>query len=107
MYDTLTTSYSQAVNNSTGVVPRCWIYYGIAPSSGANTVSVSGSGGDRVLAILEYSGSTSASPLDSTNKGTATSNTPSAGSVLVNQANDLVVCFWSHAAMTRCRRSIE
>lgn len=106
--DTLGTTWINAVNVNSGV-PRCYIFYGVARSSGANTVTYTGAAGNRVMALIEYSGRFLTAPLDAVNRyvdvplspqgpvgktSSTTSTAPSAGVIPVTRDNTLVVCLW-------------
>lgn len=98
--DSLGTSYSVAVTDDgtlAGVV-RMRMYYGIAPSSGANTVTLTFSATNYVfVAAVEVSGITGTSPLDATGQisGGATADVTIAGISTVQA--DEYVCMMASA----------
>lgn len=93
--DTLGTSYSQAVTETTtldGVNFVATIFWGMPPSGGSNTVTIayptaSGTTSYNRQAIHEYSG---VNQLDQTTSGSGTSNAVDAGSVTTTQADEIL-----------------
>lgn len=90
--DSFGTSYSTAVtrNDSIGGTPYLTtIAWGVAPNSGADTISLSvvGSANFVRLTIQEYSG---ANALDITSSATGNSATLNSGSATTNHANELI-----------------
>lgn len=94
--DTLGTSYTRAGSllrsnvSSPFVILDC--FYGIAPSSGANTVTETSSDSlnDRELRIWEVSGVATATPLDQTNGGIGGAGPALSGSITTTVAGFII-----------------
>jgi hypothetical protein len=99
--DSRSTSYtatpSSPVTNSTQP-QRQYVYYGIAPSGGANTVSVtlSASACCFNIVLAEYSGIDASSPLDQHATAQGSGTTLTTASVTTTQADELLVGIGSH-----------
>lgn len=91
MTDTLGTSYTLA--SSAGTLQ---VYYGLAPSSGANTITMTGGAGSiySVVGVMEFINATATSDASTY---AAVSSSPTTKSVTTTVANDLVVAFLSSA----------
>jgi len=84
--NTWTLAVSQTVLDGTDFVT---MYYAFAGSTGANTVTSTGSGtpSDLMMFVFEYSGIVSPSPIDKTHGGLGNS----AGNITTTNANDLLL----------------
>lgn len=71
------TQVGSALSISTGIG---YLYFTVFPSSGANTITIGGGATARIL-LEEVNGLGAGATLDSTNQGTGTSTTPSAGNI--------------------------
>jgi len=96
--DTIGTTYTQAGTLLRGTVdspaPMLAVYYGIAPSSGANTVTMTSSVGvqDKDLRIFELSGVDGTTPLNQTNGGVGRSTTPLSGNITTTLPGFIIKC---------------
>lgn len=91
--DTIGTTYTTVLGVSSGGAPhKIWIAYGIAPSSGANTVTFNPdvTGAYSSHTIAEFSGIDS-SPHDASGTGASGSSTSAASSVTTVATNNLVI----------------
>lgn len=91
--DSVSTSYTTILGTATGATPiKPWIAYGIAASSGANTITIDPNGMGRAASytIAEWSGIDTTTPLDvNGGNSTGSSTTPSDG--ITTSAADTVV----------------
>src|SRR5262249_48226442 len=88
--DTRGTVYTVLLGCAVAITERTFIAYGIATSSGADTVSISTAGTQSNFAIDEFSG-VNATPLD-VDGGTGTgTGTTASNSITPTQTNDLII----------------
>jgi len=93
--DTRGTTYTQAgslLRGGGSPAIMLAVYYGVAPSSGANTVTVTFSAncGDKELKIFEISGESTGTPLNQTNGATGNSAAPLSGSITTTVAGFII-----------------
>lgn len=93
--DTIGTTYTQAgtlLRSGGSPAVMLAVYYGVAPSSGANTVTVTFSAncGDKELKIFEISGESTSTPLNQTNGATGSSTAPLSGSITTTAAGFII-----------------
>lgn len=99
--DTIGTSYTVVLGASSGGIPnKTWIAYGIAPSSGANTVTINPNGGGRYSShcVAEFSGVHAAVPLDADGGSSTGSSSTASDAVTTVDANTLVLGVMSHGS---------
>lgn len=92
--DTVLTPYTViSFVPSSGTFERMWIAYGIAPSSGANTVTVNPSNAtdDLSFSIDEFSGVDTSSPLSVDGGHSEGTGTAVADSIITATANELII----------------
>jgi hypothetical protein len=92
--DTIVNSWTQLtpVNSTTGFRDTGW--YAVNSTTAADTVTVSVTPNETIrMAIYEYSGTATSSPLDLQNTGSGSSTACASGSITPGAANELVFAF--------------
>jgi hypothetical protein len=85
-------TYSQAGSYQTNSADRASLWYTPNCAGGADTVTVTPSANTKVgIAIFEFSGAATSSPLDQTHGAGSTTSSLTTGTVPVNNANELVI----------------
>jgi hypothetical protein len=99
--DTLSSSYTQYATKKHGTVNfNAYSFWAVAPSSGADTVTVhfSPDASWVVMTIAEYSGTDISAPFDTSATGSGASLAPSTGNIVTSVADSVVICgtqYWA------------
>lgn len=99
--DTLSTNYAEVIGSATtsGVAIKTWIAYGVATSSGANTITQTPAGGTGWYGswgILELSGVDTTTPLDVDGGSSTGSGTTVSDGITTSAADTIVLACMSH-----------
>ena len=91
--DTISTNYTVYLGPDTGTGSKPFIAFGVAPSSGANTVAVNPNGASATLAysIDEFSGTSVSAPLDVDGSSSTGNSTTPSDALTTLTANDLIL----------------